>query len=228
MTPPNLVVEPEADPDLRDQLGALAYDIGSRAIFSLLGGIDRLQERTLDALQVRPGNSVLELGCGSGGLTEKLIRRGASVVGVDQSKGMLRRAGRRAPLATLICADILEFKCAQKFDRVLIAFVLHHLDAAARLFTLTLARTALKPGGLIGVLDWTEPDTAALRWALHGLITAVEPSSAMDWIESGFDSHLEQADLVSIERRTLARGVAKVVVAEANSRSGDEITRACD
>ena len=219
MMAPSQVFKAKGDRNLRDQLGALAYDMGSRAIFALLGGINLLRERTLDALQVRPGNSVLELGCGSGALTEKLIRRGASVVGVDQSKGMLRRAGRRAPMATLIRADILEFKCDQKFDRVLLAFVLHHMEAEARLFTLTLARTALKPGGLIGVLDWTEPDTAALRWALQGLLTAVEPSSALDWIESGFDSHFWQADLVSIESRTLARGVAKVVVAEANSRS---------
>jgi len=221
MTAPSHVFEPKDGPDLRDQLGAVAYDMGSRAIFALLGGIDRLQERTLDALQVRPGNSVLELGCGSGALTEKLIRRGASVVGVDQSKGMLRRAGRRAPQATLIRTDILEFKSAQKFDRVLIAFVLHHMDAEARLLTLTLARTALKPGGLVGVLDWTVPDRAGLRWALHGLLAAVEPSSALDWLESGFDTHLKQVDLVSIGSRTLAMGVAKVVVAGTNSRSAD-------
>jgi ubiquinone/menaquinone biosynthesis C-methylase UbiE len=219
MTAPSHVFEPKDGPDLRDQVGAVAYDMGSRAIFALLGGIDRLHERTLDALQVRPGNSVLELGCGSGALTEKLIRRGASVVGVDQSKGMLRRASRRAPLATLIRTDILEFKSAQKFDRVLIAFVLHHMDAEARLFTLTLARTALKPGGLVGILDWAEPHPGALRWAFHGLLTTLEPTSALDWIESGFDAHLTQADLVSIGRHNLARGVAKVVVARPNSRS---------
>ena len=176
------------------------------------------RERTIDALQVSRGNSVLELGCGSGTLTEKLTRRGATVVAVDQSNGMLRRAAKRAPSATLVRADIVEFQSAEKFDRVLIAFVLHHMDAQARLFTLTLARTALKPGGLVGVLDWTGPDTAALRWGLHGLITAVEPKSALDWIESGFESHLAQAGLVAIESQTLARGVAKVVVAEPNSR----------
>jgi len=63
---------------------------------------------------------------------------------------------------------------------------------------------------------------------LHRLLTAVEPSSALDWIESGFDSHLAQADLVSIGSHTLAMGVAKVVVAKVNSRSADEITRARD
>jgi ubiquinone/menaquinone biosynthesis C-methylase UbiE len=225
MTASSHVFDPKDDPDLRDQLGALAYDVGSRAIFALLGGIDLLRERTLDALQVLPGNSVLELGCGSGALTEKVIRRGASVVGVDQSKGMLRRARRRAPKATFIQADILDFKCAQTFDRVLIAFLLHHMDAEARVYTLALARTALKPGGFVGVLDWTEPDTAALRWALRWLLTAVEPRSALDWIESGFDSHLELAGLVSTGSRTLARGVAKVVVAEANSRSADDHAR---
>ena len=211
----------KVDPDLREQLGAVIYDIGARAIFSPLSGIDLLRKRTLDALQIRPGNSVLELGCGSGALTEMLIRRGASVVGVDQSEVMLRRARRRAPQATFIHADILDFKCAQKFDQVLIAFVLHHMDAEARVYTLVLARAALKPGGLVAVLDWTKPDTKALRWLLHGLLAAVEPRSALDWIENGFDTHLKQADLVSIESRTLAMGVAKVVVARTNPKSAD-------
>ena len=199
--------------NLGDQLGVLAYDIGSRAVFGPLGGIDRLRERTLDALEIRPGNSVLDLGCGSGGFTEKLVRRGASILGVDQSEGMLKRAARRAPPATLVQADILEYECGQKFDRVLIAFVLHHMDAEARLSTLTLARDALKPGGLIGVLDWAKPESAILRSALLWLVTALEPRSALDWLDCDFESHLRRTGLMSIARHRLARGVAKVVIA---------------
>lgn len=75
-----------------------------------------------------------------------------------------------------------------------------------------LARNALKPEGLVGVLDWTKPDAAALRWGLYGLLTVVEPRSALDWIESDCDSYLRQADLVCIESHTLARGVTKVVI----------------
>ena len=201
------------------RLAPVLYDIGVRFVFSPVGGIDLLREQTLDALKIRPGVSVHELGCGTGALTKMLVDRGAYILGVDQSEGMLRRARRRAPTANLIQADILRFECSQTFDRVLIAFVLHHLTAEARLHTLNLARNALKSSGLVGVLDWTEPDSRALRWAFHGLLMIAEPSSASNWIEKGFDAHLEEAGLVALESRTLAMGVAKVVVAEPSSTS---------
>ncbi|MEP6742651.1 MAG: methyltransferase domain-containing protein [bacterium] len=203
----------DGEPSLYDRLGAIIYDVGSRAVFFPLGGVDVLREETVDALKVEAGGTVLELGCGTGGLTGTLIKRGANVVAVDQSQAMLRRARRHAPQATFVRSDILKFRSVQKFDRVLIAFVLHHMEADGRLVTLNLARTALKPGGLVGVFDWAEPDSAFLRWALDAFLTTVEPSSALDFIRQGMEKQLEEAGLVPVRSSVLGKGVAKILVA---------------
>ena len=52
-------------------------------------------ERLLDLLDLRPADRVVELGCGPGGLTRRLLRRlgpAGVVVGVDASTGLLDQA----------------------------------------------------------------------------------------------------------------------------------------
>lgn len=200
---------------LSEQLGAFLYDVGVPAVFFPLGGIRAIREKTLDVLDIKPGTTVLELGCGSAGLTALMIRRGAVVKAVDRSEAMLRRARRRAPGASFTRCDILDFKSDQRFDRVLLAFVLHHMEADARLATLKLARTLLNSGGLIGVLDWAEPGGAVLRLVLHAFLFAVEPGSALDFIKSDFEIQLEQSGFIPIEDHAQAFGAARVVSAAA-------------
>ncbi len=52
------------------------------------------------------GDSIAELCCGSGHLTQELVARGYRVTGIDNSIEMLRYARRRAPAARLVCADV--------------------------------------------------------------------------------------------------------------------------
>ena len=70
---------------------ASRYDLGMRLLS--LGGIGRLHADV--AARVPEGCRVLEIGCGTGSLTELLARRGCRVVGVDRSTGMLAQARRK-------------------------------------------------------------------------------------------------------------------------------------
>ena len=144
---------------ITDRVNAFVYDFGAPAVFFPLGGINALREKTLDALDIRPQSSVLELGCGTGALSEKLIARGAVVTAVDRSEAMLRRARRRAPSAKFLRGDILNFQCEQKFDRALIDAALAR-DVATAHWELGLPTTqsnshgthvASIAGGTIGV-----------------------------------------------------------------------------
>jgi 2-polyprenyl-3-methyl-5-hydroxy-6-metoxy-1,4-benzoquinol methylase len=81
------------------------------------------------------GQRVLEVGCGSGTLSTYLALRGAEVVGVDVSTGMLALARRRAETngvsahITWVHSGIEEFDDKPgSFDAVFANQVLHHLD----------------------------------------------------------------------------------------------------
>lgn len=106
----------------------------------------------LDALDLRPGLSLLDLGCGPGVLLRALSACTARVraVGLDAGMERLLQARAAPTAAPLLCSDALRlpFRDAA-FDRVLAAEVLEHLpDDAAALRELY---RVLAPGGLLAL-----------------------------------------------------------------------------
>lgn len=68
------------------------------------------------------GRTVLELGCGTGRVTEVLAERGARVLGLDLNLEALRRArARLGPGATLVCADMRSFALGRRFPAAVAA-----------------------------------------------------------------------------------------------------------
>jgi SAM-dependent methyltransferase len=63
---------------------------------------------------------ILELGCGTGRVTEVLSRH-APVIALDLLVEMLRHAAERAPRATLVAADLRRFAFSAKFDLIVLA-----------------------------------------------------------------------------------------------------------
>jgi len=74
-----------------------------------------------DAMAMRwKPKRILELGCGTGRVTEVLVRH-ADVTAVDLLVEMLRLACRRAPAANFVAADLRQFAFAQPFDLIVLA-----------------------------------------------------------------------------------------------------------
>src|SRR5688572_31039681 len=94
------------------------YDGLVQVMFSPLGGAGRMRDQALDMLGDVRGRSVLELGCGSGALTRRLVRRGAVVTSVDGSSAMLATAMTRAPEATFVRARLEALPALGVFDLV--------------------------------------------------------------------------------------------------------------
>ena len=97
----------------------------------------------LELLAPRPGERILDLGCGDGALTERILAEGAEVVAVDASAEQVAGARARGLDARVMRGEALAFE--QEFDAVFSNAALHWMKEAEAVLD-GVAR-ALKPGG---------------------------------------------------------------------------------
>jgi 2-polyprenyl-3-methyl-5-hydroxy-6-metoxy-1,4-benzoquinol methylase len=170
----------------------------------------------LDALS--PRTRVLDVGCGDGGLVERLAERGLDAVGVDPNAPARPR---------LIRERVEDVSSIGRFDAACSVMALHHCDLEGVLATIA---HLLRPGGRLFVSEfsWEDYDERAAAWvAAHGGSRTVE-----DWQAEHGDLHtgavvqaaLETAfDTLSLTNRPyLARMVGEPTLEREEERLIDE------
>jgi ubiquinone/menaquinone biosynthesis C-methylase UbiE len=145
----------------------------------LLGREEQTRGRLVAEAAIRPGQRVLEIGCGTGSLVLRVKQQhpAASVTGLDPDAKALARASAKAARAGAEIAfeqgfaDALPWPDAC-FDRVLSSLMLHHLTTDEKQRALAEARRVLAPGGSLHVLDFGPPggwlDRALTALIHHG------------------------------------------------------------
>lgn len=106
--------------------------------------VPALGEPVMQLLAPRPGERILDLGCGDGVLTEKIAAAGATVIGVDAAPDMIAAARARGLDARVCDGGRLEF--AAEFDAVFSNAALHWMKSDPNAVIGGVKR-ALKPGG---------------------------------------------------------------------------------
>lgn len=138
------------------------YDRGIRMLSR--GRIDEVYER-IAAIVATPGKRVLDIGCGTGGVSLACAARGATVTGIDIDAGMLEVA-RSKPIPAAGNAMFLELGAAEIEDRfaersldaVVACLTMSELSPQEQDYVLRIAYSRLVWGGVIVIADETVPE----------------------------------------------------------------------
>ena len=163
----------------------------------------------LDLLDPQPGERILDIGCGEGTLTSKIVERGASVLGIDNSPEMI--AAARANGIDAVLMDAAEMPFAAEFDAAFSNATLHWVlekeEAARAIFR------ALKAGGRFAGEMGGEGNLQKLRDALDEELVIrgyAPPVEASNWYAApeDFAAVYEAAGFREVDARLIERPTA--------------------
>ncbi len=182
-----------------------------------LGHERSFREKLLSFASLKQGESVLDVGCGTGTLAvaaKRHVGAQGTVQGIDASPEMIARARKKARKAGIEVsfkngiAEALPFPDCQ-FDVVLATMMLHHLPRKPRQQCASEIRRVLKPGGRLLAVDFAA-GTRQRKWLpshFHGRHGRVAPEDLM--------TLFRDAGFPKIENGNVGIGDLHYVLAEA-------------
>lgn len=107
--------------------------------------VSQYGESVLELLDVKPGERILDLGCGTGDLSKQIQEQGAEVIGIDASPEMIAKAKGKYPDIDFSVADAISFHFDEPFDAIFTNATLHWINNADAV--IQNAYNSLKRGG---------------------------------------------------------------------------------
>jgi trans-aconitate methyltransferase len=130
--------------------------------------VANLATGVVDLLAPKPGEHILDIGCGDGALTEKLAATGAILTGVDASAAMVTAARARGLNIDLYPAESLPYE--SQFDAAFSNAALHWIPESTQPAALTAIHRALKLNGRFVAEMGGLANIAAIRAALQSTL----------------------------------------------------------
>jgi len=186
---------------MEDRWDSSLYDDRHSFVWKKVGDL-------IDLLDPKPGERILDLGCGTGHLTAQIAGRGADATGLDASVSMIAQARQNYPKLKFVLADANDLHFDQPFDAVFSNAALHWIPEAGAV--VASVSHALKPGGRFvlemggkGNIAWiVEALSAVLRDAGYALRNPWYFPSAGEYATLLEQHGFEIEALWTIERRT--------------------------
>jgi len=180
------------------------------ADYARVGGfVAELGGAALDLLDPQRGERILDVGCGEGTLTNKIVDRGATVLGIDNSPEMIAAARAKGVDAVLMDAANIPFTSEfdAAFSNATLHWVLDKEQAARAIFR------ALRAGGRFAGEMGGEGNLKNLREALDEELIIrgyAPPVEANNWYASPeeFAAVYEAAGFREVDARLIERPTA--------------------
>jgi demethylmenaquinone methyltransferase/2-methoxy-6-polyprenyl-1,4-benzoquinol methylase len=174
-------------------------------------------------------DSVVDVACGTGDLSELAVQTGARVIGVDFSANMLAGARTRKIRAMFIQADANVLPLPTAWATVVVSgFALRNFASIAAV--LEELKRVLKPGGRLALLEVDTPSNPLLRWGHSLYFNRIVPvlgallSDAQAYAylprsvsylpeENLLREIIETAGFRQVVKRSLSGGIAQLITA---------------
>jgi ubiquinone/menaquinone biosynthesis C-methylase UbiE len=147
---------------------------------------ENVREKAFDLAAVQPGRLAADAGAGTGFITEGLLRRGLTVIAIDQSEAMLSRMRRK-----FARFDRVDYRMGEAenlplpdeaVEYVFANMYLHHVESP-ELAIKEMARI-LRPGGRLTVTDVLAHGFEFLKTEHHDRWLGFEPQDVERWYQS--------------------------------------------
>jgi ubiquinone/menaquinone biosynthesis C-methylase UbiE len=161
------------------------------------GSRDAILRRTLAAADLKPGEHLLDVGCGSGRLVTAAAREGVCALGIDATPGMIDLARQRAERQRSSARFDIAIAEAMPLpngwaDAVTSSFFFHHLPSDLKAQALNEMWRVLKPGGRLIITDYARP-RRLLGWVASSFMRL----NFYEYVRSQLGGELE--DLIEAE-----------------------------
>ena len=174
-----------------------------------------LRATTVSLAQVKPGDSVLEIGCGTGTLTLAAKRQAGSsgkVFGIDIIPGMIELSQHKAAQAgeeiTFQLGSIDEIPFSEnQFDVVMCSFMIFHMSEKVRRKGIAEIFRVLKPQGRFLVVDLALPTQALPRAIAKMLFGGMLEHDLRELLPLMEDSGFTDVEIATVKFRILGLSV---------------------
>lgn len=186
----NSIMSSNQQPPADKQWNTALYDSKASFVWKYGCGV-------VELLAPRPGERILDLGCGTGHLTNLIAQAGAEVIGLDKSESMIAQARSLFPRLRFELGDGADFHFDQSFDAVFsnaaIHWMLDQTAVARRIWQ------ALKPGGRFVAEFGGKGNVEAIRAALREAIEVAGERVGLEPFARYYPSIAEHAALLEAQ-----------------------------
>lgn len=203
----------------RDECNKIAffYNPLVRFLATFFGGEQKNRRRVLALLNLKEGDKVLDVACGTGTsalIMAEMIGADGEVVGIDLSPNMIKIAKGKVKSQNIsfLNANSEEIPYPDNyFDKVHISAALHEMIYEGRVNTLREIHRVLKPSGIFVAADYYDKPHSIIAKLIFKLLMFIEAETARDMMKRGLSNEIKDIGFDVKEIIILLRGMAQVI-----------------